>query len=122
MSSRTSWGEKAYAKGGMQQYDATRAAGGELGLNIPGGKLAVFGDENFIANKWFNRLGNSKLALNVVDWMFEENNRLGIPPRPLRTFSLTLSQSDVLSLAWRFAVVPAVVLLLCAAVFMARRR
>lgn len=136
LSSRTSWGEKAYAKGGMQQYDAdadligplplamvaTRAAGGELGLNIPGGKLAVFGDENFIANKWFNRLGNSKLALNVVDWMFEENNRLGIPPRPLRTFSLTLSQSDVLSLAWRFAVVPAVVLLMCAAVFMARRR
>ena len=120
----------------MQKYDeasdlagpfplamvATRTAGGELGLNIPGGKLAVFGDENFVANKWFNRLGNSKLALNVVDWMFEENNRLNIPPRPLKTFSLTLSQSDAFALAWRFLSIPAAILLLCMVVFAARRR
>lgn len=132
----TSWGEKSYARGGMQKYDeasdlagpfplamvATRTAGGELGLNIPGGKLAVFGDENFVANKWFNRLGNSKLALNVVDWMFEENNRLNIPPRPLKTFSLTLSQSDAFALAWRFLSIPAAILLLCMVVFAARRR
>lgn len=136
LSGPASWAEKSYMRGGVQKYDeisdiagplplamvATRTAGGELGLNIPGGKLAVFGDENFIANKWFNRLGNSKLALNVVDWMFEENNMLNIPPRPLKKFSLTLSQSDYLSLAWRFMLVPAVILALCAAVFAARRR
>ncbi len=136
LSSPTSWAERSYVRGGLQKYDessdligplplamvATRSAGGDLGLNIPGGKLAVFGDENFIANKWFNRLGNSKLALNVVDWMFEENNMLNIPPRPLKTFSLTLSQGDTISLAWRFLLVPAVALLLCIAVFVARRR
>ena len=136
LSGRASWGEKSYSRGGVQKYDessdlagplplamvAARSAGGDLGLKIPGGKLAVFGDENFIANKWFNRLGNSKLALNAVDWMFEENNMLNIPPRPLGAFSLTLSQSDVFELAWRFALAPAAVLLLCIAVFAVRRR
>ncbi len=136
LSGTTSWAEKSYTREGAQKYDdysdlrgplpiavvATRSAGGDLGLNIPGGKLVVFGNDNFIANKWFNRLGNSKLALNTVDWLFEENNMLNIPPRQLKTFSLTISRSDALALAWRFALVPAAILLLCLAVFAARRR
>ena len=136
LSGTSSWAEKSYTRGGSQQYDelfdltgplslamvATRASGDDLGVKIPGGKLVVFGDENFIANKWFNRLGNSKLALNAVDWIFEENNMLNIPPRPLNTFSLTLSQADALALAWRFALIPFAVLLLCIAIFASRRR
>ena len=138
LSGSNSWGEKSYMRGGIQQYDdmadlkgpfplamvATRSVGDNLGLKmkIPGGKLIVFGDENFIANKWFNRLGNSKLAVNAVDWMFEENNMLNIPPRSLKTFSLTLSQADALALAWRFALIPFVVLILCFSVFTLRRR
>lgn len=136
LSGTSSWAERSYTRGGVQKYDemfdlmgpiplamvATRASGDNLGLKIPGGKLVVFGDENFIANKWFNRLGNSKLALNAVDWIFEENNMLNIPPRPLKTFSLTLSQADALSLAWRFALIPLAVLLLCISIFASRRR
>lgn len=136
LSGASSWAERSYTRGGVQKYDemfdlmgpiplamvATRASGDNLGLKIPGGKLVVFGDENFIANKWFNRLGNSKLALNAVDWIFEENNMLNIPPRPLKTFSLTLSQADALSLAWRFALIPLAVLLLCISIFASRRR
>lgn len=138
LSGRSSWAEKSYTRGGSQQYDemfdisgpvplamvATRSVGDNLGLKmkIPGGKLIVFGDENFIANKWFNRLGNSKLALNAVDWAFEENNMLNIPPRLLRNFSLTLSQADVLALVWRFALIPLAMLILCIAIFASRRR
>jgi len=136
LSGKTSWAEKSYARGGAQKYDdsvdlagplslamiATRAGGGELGLNIPGGKLAVFGDENFIANKWFNRLGNSKLAMNAVNWLLEENNMLNIPPKALKTYSLTLSQKEIAAIAWRFAALPGAILLICFAVFLARRR
>ncbi len=136
LSGTSSWAERSYMREGLQQYDestdlrgpiplamvAIRAAGGDLGLNIPGGKLVVFGNDNFIANKWFNRLGNSKLVLNAVDWLFEENNMLNIPPRPLSTFSLTISRADVVALAWRFMLVPLAILFVCIMVFVARRR
>ena len=136
LSGAMSWAEKSYMYNGAQQFDnvsdlkgplslgmvATRSSGDNLGLKIPGGKLIVFGDENFIANKWFNRLGNSKLAMNAVDWALEENTMLNIPPRPLKNFSLTLSQADAVALAWRFALIPLGVLILCISVFIARRR
>ena len=136
LSGSMSWAEKSYMHNGAQQFDgisdlrgplplgmvASRSSGDNLGVKIPGGKLIVFGDENFIANKWFNRLGNSKLAMNAVDWMLEENNMLNIPPRPLKNFSLTLSQADAIALAWRFALIPFGVLILCISIFIARRR
>ena len=84
--------------------------------------LLINGKNKFIANKWFNRLGNSKLAMNAVDWALEENTMLNIPPRPLKNFSLTLSQADAVALAWRFALIPLGVLILCISVFIARRR
>lgn len=116
LSGKSSWAEKAYARGGMQSYnpesdipgplplamEASRTGGAALGLNIPGGRLMVFGDEDFIANKRFNRLGNSKLALNAVGWMLEKGNILNIPPRAVKTYSVTLSKNELLSLALRF--------------------
>ena len=136
LSGKSSWGEKSYAKGGMQRYDsdvdlrgplplamvASRTGGGDLGLNIPGGKLLVFGDENFIANRWFNRLGNSKMALNAVNWMLEEDNMLNIPPRDVRTYSITLSRNEVFSLALRFFGFAFAILLVGIIVSFMRRR
>lgn len=101
---------------------ASRKRGADLGLTIPGGKLAVFGDENFIANKWFNRLGNSKLAINTVDWMFDENNMLNIAPRRLDSYSITLSQSEIYALALRFGALPIAAALAGFIVFLLRRR
>ncbi len=131
----TSWAEKSYQKAGVQKYDndsdlpgpvplgmaATRAAGSDLGVNIPGGKLVVFGDDNFIANRWFERLGNSKLALNTVGWMFDEDNVLNIPPRSLKTYSLTLSVNDTSKLALRFMILPSLVLLFGIAAYFVRK-
>ncbi len=136
LSSKSSWGEKSYLRGGMQSYNsetdipgplplamtASRKRGADLGLTIPGGKLAVFGDENFIANKWFNRLGNSKLAINTVDWMFDENNMLNIAPRRLDSYSITLSQSEIYALALRFGALPIAAALAGFIVFLLRRR
>ena len=136
LSGNSSWAEKSYARGGSQTYDAaadlagplplamvaSRTGGKDLGLNIPGGKLAVFGDENFIINKWFNRLGNSKLALNTVNWMLEENTMLNIPSRQISLYTITLSHNQIMSLALRYMSLPAVVLLLALIVSFARRR
>ncbi len=135
LSGPQSWGERSYIRGGEQRYDddadlagplplamvATRTAGDDLGLRIPGGKLIVFGDENFIANKWFNRLGNSKLALNSVNWMIDDNTTLNIAPRKVDLYVLTLARDEILGLGLRFMILPAVVLLLCLVVFLRRR-
>ena len=135
LSSTTSWAEKSYMRGGLQKYDedadlrgplplaiiVSRTGGASYGLNIPGGKLAVFGDENFIANKWFNRLGNSVLAINTVNWMFEDGKMLNIPPRKLKMFSMTVSNNELLGLALRLAMLPLFVLLLGLTVSFIRR-
>lgn len=136
LSSASSWAERDYTGSlGRPRYDestdlagpiplamiSTREGGKEHGLNIPGGKLAVFGDENFIANKWFNRLGNSMLAINTVNWMFEADDMLNIPPRNLKTYSLTVSQNELMGLGWRFFILPLAVLLLGVTVSFVRR-
>ena len=135
MSSKTSWAEGSYMRGGIQKYDeshdllgplplammASRSGGKELKLNIPGGKLAVFGDENFIANKWFHRLGNSMMAMNTINWMLNEDDMLTIPPRNLKVYSLTVSHNDLVGLAIRFFMLPFAILALGMIVSIIRR-
>ncbi len=135
LSSPSSWAEKSYTRGGAQKFDestdlagpiplamiASRTGGKEHGLNIPGGKLAVFGDENFVANKWFGRLGNSILALNTINWMFEEGKMLNIAPRQMKVYSLTLSHNDLIGLCVRFLALPFAILGLGVVVSIIRR-
>ena len=135
LSGPMSWAENSYRRAGMQGYDdavdlkgpvplamvASRTGGDGLGLKIPGGRLLVFGDENFIANNRFNRLGNSKLVMNAVDWMFDENSMLNIPPRKIDTYVLTLSLNEIIGLGWRFMIFPVVILLVSIFVWFARR-
>lgn len=135
LSGPTSWAETSYRRAGIQRYDdsadlpgplplgmaASRVGGNDLGLTIPGGRLVVFGDENFAANSRFNRLGNSKLAVNAVNWMFDENSMLNIPARQLESYSLTLSMNEIAGLGWRFMVLPAAILAMSLFVWLARR-
>ncbi len=136
LSSGSSWAEKSYQSGTKNQmYNsstdllgpiplamvASRTAGKAYGLNIPGGKLAVFGDENFIVNKWFGRMGNSMLALNTVNWLFDEGKTLKIPPRVMKTYTMTLSNDELLGLAVRFFVLPIGILLFGMVVSIIRR-
>ena len=135
LSGPTSWAETSYRRAGVQRYDdsadlpgplplgmaASRVRGNDLGLTIPGGRLVVFGDENFAANSRFNRLGNSKLAVNAVNWMFDEDSMLNIPARQLESYSLTLSMNEIAGLGWRFMVLPAAILAISLFVWLARR-
>ncbi len=72
--------------------------------------MVVFGDENFAMNGRFNSLGNSKLILNTINWMFDENSALNIPPRKVDRYSLTLSRSDLFNLGARFLILPILIL------------
>ena len=134
-SSPTSWADRAYKRGGVLKLDpedlpgplplamlATRSGGAELGLDIRGGRLAVFGDEDFISNGRLNSLGNSKLALNTINWMFDENTSLNIPPRKVDRFTITLSHGDIRDLALRFLILPIAVLFAGLVTYVLRRQ
>lgn len=135
-SSPTSWAQRAYRGGAPAKYNdmtdlkgpvplamvASRKGRSDLGLDIPGGRIAVFGDESFITNSRLNALGNSKLALNTINWMFDDNTSLNIAPRKAARYSLTLSRGDINGLAWRFCLLPVGVLLAGFITYLLRRQ
>ncbi|MCX8160094.1 MAG: GldG family protein [Candidatus Saccharicenans sp.] len=61
-------------------------------------RLAVFGDSDFITNKYYNLSGNGNFFLNTVNWLTEEADLISIQPRTTapRSISLTPSQGRFL--------------------------
>lgn len=61
-------------------------------------RLAVFGDSDFITNRYYNLSGNGNLFLNTVNWLTEESDLISIQPRTRtpRTISLTPNQGRFL--------------------------
>lgn len=61
-------------------------------------RLAVFGDSDFIINRYYNLSGNGNLFLNTVNWLTEESDLISIQPktRTPRTINLTPSQGRFL--------------------------
>lgn len=61
-------------------------------------RLAVFGDSDFITNRYYNLSGNGNLFLNTVNWLTEESDLISIQPktRTPRTINLTPSQGRFL--------------------------
>tara|TARA_B100001248_G_scaffold262589_1_gene259716 strand:+ start:11800 stop:13287 length:1488 start_codon:yes stop_codon:yes gene_type:complete len=96
--------------------------GSELGLNIPGGRLIVFGNADFIANHRFDTLGNKMLFLNTINWSLGRSNMLNIPPRKVENFQIILSQQEILNLGGRLFLVPLSFAFLGFGVAIVRRR
>ncbi len=61
-------------------------------------RLAVFGDSDFITNRYYNLSGNGNFFLNTVNWLTEEADLISIQPRTRtpRSISLTPSQGRFL--------------------------
>lgn len=136
-SSDTSWGERSYRVGGAFEFDprsdlagpvalatlAQRRVDTQLGISIPGGRLIVFGNADFISNQRFGALGNTVLFNNSIGWVLDRNvDLLNIPPRSLATYNLTLSRADMLRIGVRLFTLPGVVAIAGLIVFVLRRR
>ncbi|MCB1120045.1 MAG: Gldg family protein, partial [Verrucomicrobiae bacterium] len=106
--SETSWGERFYREENLG-YDenvdlkgpvsivvvSERSISSDLGIDIPGGRLVVFGTSNLITNSRLNVLGNFTLILNTLNWALDRNNLLSIEPRPIDKLLITLSQEEM---------------------------
>lgn len=111
--SRQAFGERSYRLGGTPQYTPGQDLTGHLGVvtvsertkpapqiqfSVRGGKLAVIGAADLVANNRIFNLGNLELFLALVDWAVERDTQLNIPARPIHQFQLSLSQEELLRL------------------------
>jgi ABC-type uncharacterized transport system involved in gliding motility auxiliary subunit len=85
-------------------------------------RLAVFGDSDFITNRYYNLSGNGNLFLNTVNWLTEESDLISIQPRTQspRTIQLTPTQGKFL---WLVSIIllPLIVLLVGLTIWLRRR-
>jgi ABC-type uncharacterized transport system involved in gliding motility auxiliary subunit len=108
--SDNSWGERFYRPQGQQiGFDESvdlkgpvsvavvseRSISSDLGIDIPGGRMVVFGTSNLITNNRLNVLGNFTLILNTLNWALDRNNLLSIAPKPIDRLHITLSQEEM---------------------------
>lgn len=135
-SSEASWAERAYRQDTEQVFDASsdlpgpvplgvvsaRSAASQLGLDLPGGKLVVLGNAGFLSNQRFNAAANKILFHNLLNWMLERDSMLTIAPRPIPSYQLTISRSELFGVFLRLLWLPAGVAFIGFLVFLFRRR
>lgn len=107
--SETSWGERFYRDENQIGYHenvdlagpvsvvvvSERSISSDLGIDIPGGRLVVFGTSDLITNSRLTASGNLTLFLNTINWALDRNNLLSIAPKAIDNLNITLSQEEM---------------------------
>lgn len=101
---------------------STRSAGSELGISIPGGRLAVFGNSDFISNNLIRAFGNRTLFFNTLNWALSKNSLLNIATRPLESYQIVMSERDLRNILLYFTLMPVSVAIFGTFIFIIRRR
>jgi ABC-type uncharacterized transport system involved in gliding motility auxiliary subunit len=118
--SPSSWAESNWRSPGEAAFDPTldlkgpvpvaiaaeRRASSQLGIRVPGGRLILFGSEDLFSNRRVSSLGNVSLFFNSLNWMLDRDRMLVIPPRPVDTYKLSLSQGQMRQIGLLFLIVP----------------
>ncbi|MDX2109838.1 MAG: Gldg family protein [Verrucomicrobiota bacterium] len=134
-SSSQSWAERNYSASGTPRFDAAndlrgpisvaavaeRRVASQLGINLDGGRLIVFGTSDLMSNRMISAPGNLTLVFSTLNWAFHRDQLLTIPPKPIDKFQISLSPAELRSLASHFAILPLAAALLGLAVWWARR-
>lgn len=135
--SENAWGEASYRLRVTPEYTPGQDLRGQLGVlvvservkpaqkidfSVRGGRLAVMGTADVIANNRIFNLGNLNLFLALVNWAVDRDTQLNIPARPIQRFQLTLSQEELIRLRiGLLVIVPGAVGLLGLLVYLTRR-
>ena len=78
----------------------------ELGIQVKGSQIGVFGNSGFISNGGLSSYGNQLLINNTIEWCLQQKEIANIPPRQLEKIQITLSQEEFISLAVFFSSMP----------------
>jgi hypothetical protein len=135
--SDTSWGERSYRQDKNFVYDADadlegplsiavvseRQIPSQLGINIPGGRVIVFGTSDLVSNNRINSLGNLTLFLSSIGWIIDRDSLTNIPPRPIDDIQLVLTRENINHLRMTLlGILPGVVALSGIVVYWVRRK
>jgi ABC-type uncharacterized transport system involved in gliding motility auxiliary subunit len=58
-------------------------------------RLVVFGDSDWVTNKYHGMQGNGDIALNTINWLAEEEDRIAIRPKTRQASRLSLAGEDL---------------------------
>jgi ABC-type uncharacterized transport system involved in gliding motility auxiliary subunit len=86
------------------------------------GRIAVFGDSDFITNRYYYLSGNGNFFLNTVNWLTEEEDLIAIQPKTSspRTIQLSPSQGRLIFFV-SLIILPLAVLITGISVWIRRR-
>ncbi|GHC02359.1 GldG family protein [Cerasicoccus arenae] len=134
-SSPMSWGERNYRTEPHQFNQASdltgpvslavaseRVTGSDLGLDLQGGRVAVFGNAAWVGNSKFYSGANPIFFHNVLNWMLDREEMANIPPRVIEKHQLLISREEALSIYLRLLLLPGGVAVLGLMILMLRRR
>lgn len=90
--------ESEETKAQEQKEESQSAEKSEEEKPKPEGRLAVFGDSDFVTNRYYYTSGNGNLFLNTAAWLTEEPDLISIQPKTAspKTIQLTPSQGRMI--------------------------
>jgi len=86
------------------------------------GRIAVFGDSDFVTNRYYYLSGNGNLFLNTLNWLTEEEDLISIQPKTSspRTIQLSPSQGRLIFFV-SLVILPLAVLVAGVSIWLRRR-
>ncbi|MFL2848405.1 MAG: GldG family protein [Coraliomargaritaceae bacterium] len=93
-----------------------------LGIDIPTGRMAVFGSSTFIANNHFQIFGNQILFYNTVNWILDRMHFLNIPVKPINSYQITMNKKESQSLLVYYSILPIFIALWGSLILYLRKR
>ena len=86
-------------------------------------RIVAVGDSHFLDNQMLDLGGNRDFASMAVNWLLDRSELLAIQRHPIKEYRLTMTESQLMGLAWlMLAGMPGTVLLLGLLVWVRRRR
>lgn len=114
------WIESDYRNQGSISFDADKDLPGpisiatvsnlsqtsSLGISIPSGRIAVFGNSTFVSNNHFQIFGNQILFYNSINWILDRMHFLNIPIKPIEVYQITMNQNMAQTLLILYFLLP----------------
>ena len=86
-------------------------------------RVVAIGDSDFLINAQIDNVGNRDFIMGCLYWLTEQEQLIGISPRPVESIKLSLTSGQLSSIFWfSFAGLPAFMGLLGAGMWWARRQ
>lgn len=68
-------------------------------------RVVVIGDGDFVSNGFLGGGGNMQLAMNIVNWLLQDDELIAIPVKTARDLSLQLSDVEIAVISFGFLLV-----------------